>query len=633
MRALCLLWLAAALSAQTLTVSPDGPIRTLAEARDAARAQRQAGVTGVITITIHTGTYYLPETLVLGPEDSDTLWQAAPHEHPAISGGRPITEWQVDKRPLLKAGVGGLDFHQLFVAGRRVQRARTPNFGFFRIDGASPQDKPIRLHYRGNDIRKEWAGSSAEIVAYFAWADIRMPIASVDEAAHLATLTADPRASNKEVDARYYIENTRDALDSAGEWYLDRAAHTVYYWPQEGDNLDRVPVVAAVLPQLVRLQGRPGQPVRNVVFRGLTFEHADWNMPPNGYADTQAGMPASAAIVAESAVDSAIDRCTIAHSGGYAVWFGRGSQRDRVTASELYDLGGGGVKIGEPQQRESPDDQSFENVVADNHIHDLGLVYAPAVGIWVLQSSRNQIVHNHVHDLFYTAISAGWTWGYGPNQSKGNIIAYNHLHDIGKQMLSDMGGIYTLGVQPGTEIRNNLIHDISSFTYGGWGIYPDEGSSNMVIEDNIVYGCKSAGFHQHYGRENLVRNNIFAFNRENQIMRTRAEEHISFTFERNIVYFDQGRLLGSNWDGEGFTMRNNLYYDRRGPGILFVGKSFADWQAAGHDAGSAIADPLFVNAANFDFRLRPESPALRMGFHQIDMSTVGPRVPAGADAW
>ena len=83
----------------------------------------------------------------------------------------------------------------------------------------------------------------------------------------------------------------------------------------------------------------------------------------------------------------------------------------------------------------------------------------------VLQSGRNQIVHNHVRDLNYTAISVGWTWGYGPNQSKGNLIAFNNLHSIGKAMLSDMGGIYTLGVQPGTIIRNNLIHDISSFTY------------------------------------------------------------------------------------------------------------------------------------------------------------------------
>ena len=260
---------------------------------------------------------------------------------------------------------------------------------------------------------------------------------------------------------------------------------------------------------------------------------------------------------------------------------------------------------------------------------DLGLVYAPAVGIWVLQSGRNQIVHNHIHDLFYTAISAGWTWGYGENQSKGNIIEYNHLHDIGKEVLSDMGGIYTLGVQPGTRIRNNLIHDIASFTYGGWGIYPDEGSSEMLIENNIVYNCKSAGFHQHYGRENMVRNNVFAFNRENQLMRTRAEPHVSFTFERNIVYFNQGKLLGSNWTGDQFTMDGNIYFDTRTRDIRFAGQTFGAWQAAGHDRKSVVVDPLFVNAGNYDFRLQPESPALKMGFQQIDMSTVGPRVPAG----
>jgi parallel beta-helix repeat protein len=251
------------------------------------------------------------------------------------------------------------------------------------------------------------------------------------------------------------------------------------------------------------------------------------------------------------------------------------------------------------------------------------------VGVWVLQSGRNQIVHNHIHDLFYTAISVGWTWGYGPNQSKGNIIEYNHLHAIGKEMLSDMGGIYTLGVQPGTRIRNNLIHDIASFTYGGWGIYPDEGSTEMLIENNIVYNCKSAGFHQHYGRENVVRNNIWALNRENQLMRTRAEEHVSFIFEGNIVYFDQGRLLGSNWTGDKYTMKNNLYYDTRGGEIRFAGKTFNEWKAGGQDTGSLVADPLFVNAGNLDFRLRPDSPALKMGFKPIDMSTVGPRVPAG----
>jgi hypothetical protein len=137
--------------------------------------------------------------------------------------------------------------------------------------------------------------------------------------------------------------------------------------------------------------------------------------------------------------------------------------------------------VGEPVLRMNDAEQNYSNVIADNDIHDLGLIYAPAVGIWALQSGQNQIIHNHVHDLCYTAISVGWAWGYGPNQSNGNLIAFNHLHEIGKNMLSDMGGIYTLGEQPGTVIQLNLIHDISSFTYGGWGIYMDDGDGKGLF--------------------------------------------------------------------------------------------------------------------------------------------------------
>jgi len=622
------LWLglvSTALCAQTIVVSPAGPVRTLAEARDAARAERRAGRTGTINIQIRDGVYYLSETLALAGEDSDTVWEAAPGTRPLISGGRVISGWKKGAGPVWTADATGPEFHQLFVSGRRAQRARTPNYGYFRIGGPSPQDSPVRLHFRGSDIKKQWAErGDVEVIALLAWADFRMPIVSVDEAAHVATLTLDPRPSNKEADARYYIENAPDALDAGGEWYLDRKTHTVSYWPMPGEDMRTETVIAPALVQLVRMDG-----ARHVTFRGLQFAHADWTMPAQGYADTQAAFPAPAAIEATNVLDSKIERCTIGHSGGYAIFFGRGSKRNQVLASELFDLGGGGVRLGEPRQFPDDADQNYENVVADNHIHDLGLVYAPAVGVWALQSGRNQIVHNHIHDLFYTAISVGWTWGYAENQSKGNVIEYNHLHDIGKEVLSDMGGIYTLGVQPGTRVRNNLIHDISSFTYGGWGIYPDEGSSEMLIENNIVYNCKSAGFHQHYGRENIVRNNVFAFNRENQLMRTRAEPHTSFFFERNIVYFNQGRLLGSNWTDGRFTMDNNIYFDTRTTDIRFAGKSFDEWKAAGHDAKSIVADPLFVNPANYDFRLRPGSPALKMGFQQIDMSTVGPRVVVG----
>ena len=624
------------INAQTIVVSPQGPIKTLVEARNIARTQRRAGKAGPITITIRAGTYRLPDTLRLGPEDSDTIWEARHGDHPVISGGRVISGWIKGPRESWTASAPGPYFRELFVNGRRATRARTPNVGFYRMKGETPPARPFELHYRGSDVRKEWAAQQdVEVVALLSWSDFRLPIVSVDEASQVATLSQGIEQVMKEPDARYFLENSPDFLDAPGEWYLDREKHTVSYIPLPNEDMQQANIEAPMLQRLVSLEGdqTSGALVRNVTFRGLTFVHADWSMDAKGYVDVQAALPAPAAITTEGAENFSIDHCTIAHSGGYGIWLGRASKHNQVVANEIFDMGAGGVKVGETVDRRPDADKNYDNLISDNQIHDLGSVYAPAVGIWILQSGRNQILHNHVHDLFYTAVSVGWTWGYGGNPSTGNLIAYNNLHDIGKSILSDMGGIYTLGEQPGTVIRNNLIHGVSTIIYGGWGIYMDEGSSNIEIEDNIVYECKNAGFHQHYGRDNTLRNNIFAFNHEYELMRTNIESHNSFTVQNNIIYFNSGQLLGTNWADGHFTMRDNLYYDTRGSAISFAGKSFSDWQASGQDQDSMVLDPLFVNAANFDFRLRPESPALKMGFHPIDMSTVGPTVRAGADEW
>ena len=192
-----------------------------------------------------------------------------------------------------------------------------------------------------------------------------------------------------------------------------------------------------------------------------------------------------------------------------------------------------------------------------------------------------------------------------------------------------MGAVYTLGIQKGTIIRNNLIHDVNAFTYGGWGLYTDEGSSDIMLENNVVYRCKSAGFHQHYGRENVVRNNIFAFNQEHQLMRSREEDHLSFTFEHNIVYFDSGDLLGSNWTNDQFRLDHNVYFDNRPEArpdtLRFAGATLAEWRARGHDTHSLVADPLLFNPRAYNFRLNPNSPALKLGFTPIDLTRVGIR--------
>jgi len=169
-------------------------------------------------------------------------------------------------------------------------------------------------------------------------------------------------------------------------------------------------------------------------------------------------------------------------------------------------------------------------------------------------------------------------------------------------------------------IRNNVFHDIWSSTYGGWAIYFDEGSTGVVAENNVAYRCKSNGFHQHYGKNNTLRNNIFALSQEAQIARTRKEDHFTLAFERNIVYWKEGKLLSGNWDGDQFRWEKNLFWNPAGTKGLPEA-----WKEKGLDKESVIADPLFVDPDKGDFTLKPDSPALKLGFQPIDVSKVGPR--------
>jgi hypothetical protein len=405
--------------------------------------------------------------------------------------------------------------------------------------------------------------------------------------------------------------------------------------------------------QVVRFEGQPEkeQSVRHVVLRGLTFSHTEWYFPagfssgknkPNispepkaeigGFGQAAVGVPG--AVWGEGLRDCTFENCRFADVGNYGMELARGCQNNRIIRCEFSDLGAGGIKIGETRIRDQAAEQARGNEISGCSIHDGGKMFHSAIGIWIGQSPDNRITHNLIHDFYYTGISIGWTWGYGPSLATNNTVELNHVHHIGIKsdgdgpILSDMGGIYTLGKQPGTVVRNNLWHDIAGLHYGGWGIYFDEGSSGILAEDNIVYRTTHGGFHQHYGETNVFRNNILAFARDHQIQRTRPEPHRSFTFTNNIVYFDSGSLLTGDLSGDNYLMDWNVYFDARPdakPDQLRVGPcTWEKWQERGHDQHSLVADPLFVAPRENDFRLQPASPALKLGFRPIDLSHVGP---------
>jgi len=215
---------------------------------------------------------------------------------------------------------------------------------------------------------------------------------------------------------------------------------------------------------------------------------------------------------------------------------------------------------------------------------------------------------------------------FGTSQAVGNIIEHNHVHDIGQGMLSDMGGIYTNSVSPGTRIRYNVVHDVQSREYGGWGIYLDEGSADILVEKNLVYRCLSSLFFPHINRDITVENNIFAFGGACQVERAGNVPGFEYTFQRNLVYGKQGKVVGYwNTANRTFAFDHNLYWNEAGELPTFGDRSLAEWQAAGQDTHSLLADPLFVDPEHGDFRLRPGSPAARIGFEPWDLSAVGPR--------
>lgn len=618
----------------------DGPFASLNRARDAIRklkSQQGGALQQPVTVYVRGGTYFLKETLIFTPEDSGTAdcpvtFSAYQDEKPVISGGRRITGWKratVDGKQLWTAEIGEAKdgrwfFRQVWVNNQRRFRTRHPQKGYLSVAGVpDATDKwsegQTRFQFKEGDLKAWGTAGDAEVVVMCRWVDSHLPVDSVDEGNRLVTFRKRSVFSLEPGDP-YYVEHAFELLGSPGQWYLNQRTGVIYYTPMPDEDMSKAEVIAPVLSQVLRLEGA-GKYVEHIEFRDLTFSHTEWWLPEGsevgGFAQAAIGVPG--AVYGIGARNCTLENCAIAHVGNYALELSKGCQKNRAIACVLSDMGAGGVKIGETAIRDNETEQAYGNEISKCHIYNGGLIFHPAVGIWVGQSYDNRMTHNHIHDFYYSGFSVGWTWGYGKTLAKGNVVEFNHVHHIGIRsdgdgpILSDMGGIYTLGMQPGTVIRHNIFHDIAGIRYGGWGIYLDEGSTHIVAENNLVYRTTHGGFHQHYGRENVVRNNIFAFGRDQQIQCSRPEPHIRFTFERNIVYWSEGVLIAGNIDFN-FVFDRNLYWQEGAGEIRFGNMSFDEWKEKGMDKNSLIADPLFTAPEKGDFHLKPGSPAIKMGF-------------------
>lgn len=540
-----------------------GPLATLAGARNAIRQARRDGEQGPFAVEARGGWYFLDEPFVLQPEDSGSanapiVYRNYRGEQPIFSGGRLIEGFRAETILGREGWVADLPepmkFTQLFVDHQRCFRPRLPKEGMYRIestgesssenegDGLDWSVQVRQFVYREGDIDPNWRNlTDVALVIPKLWYETHANVVSIDSAGRKVTLDSHMIGGagvGEGECAPYWIENVFEAMSRPGEFYLDRSENRLYYLPRPGQTPAGSQVFAPMLDRLVSFEGDPfGRHVEHIRFEGLEFRHAEYAYPPGDPGSVQAAFRAPGAITFRGAERCTLYGCVVTQVAQYAVEFRLGSTQNEVIACHLHDLGAGGVKVnhdrgnrasahedivrlssdpafgvGVPEGQDADALPAQRVTVSDCSIHDAGVIFPSAVGIWIGDSCGNRIRHNEIHRVGYSGISCGWIWVYEHDgRSVDNLIEYNHIHHLNQdRILSDMAGIYTLGPSAGLVLRHNLVHDIyrSQAGYGDWGIYHDGCCSFVYDEGNAAFGCGYGGLFNNFGRQNHYRRNI-----------------------------------------------------------------------------------------------------------------------------
>ncbi len=657
---LSLIALSSSAWAGKIYVSPQGndnasgnrkhPLRTLEGALQKVRQLRaEKPLNDTVFIQLTEGTWQLSSPLTLNPEDSGTpqsplVIQGEGMSKSVLSGGMAVQGfqdagnglWQLD---LSKVMVYGGDVPQVSVEGRRAICARTPNeLEFFPTGPADEHmiDKgngityvSVKVPEEAIQVLKKVAPHPTNLRINFlhAWDITRRYVQSFSAADSAVFFTGKVMPSWNRIDrvAQFYLENDRSFLDAPGEYFYDKEKRMLYYMPRQGETMTSATAVIPAQSQLLIVKGTEDANVENIIFRNLTLGNARYDYPWKGDEPHQASAHMGAAIDLNYARNIQFLGCEMVGIASWGMSLGTACQYNTVRGCYLHDLGCGGIRIGTTNQPKNEDKElSRHNVIDNNILRSGSRVFATGVGVILFNTSDNEVTHNDISDFYYTGISAGWVWGYSHSPSQRNTITYNHIHHIGWGVLSDMGGIYTLGDSHGTQVSNNHIHDIYSLGYGGWGLYTDEGTTGIRMENNLVYRCKSSGFHQHYGKDNIISNNIFVNNLVHQLEATRTEpDHLPFTFSHNIILYEQGTMWGINWGSVNFKADENLYWNTKGD-VTWNGVSHEEWtKETGKDAHSVIADPQFRDVEGGDFTIGNQAAIDKIHFKPFDYSQAG----------
>lgn len=524
------------------------PFLTIQRAQEAVRAELGGGTSGNITVWLADGTYNISTPLRFDTGDSGkgeniVIYKASQGASPVISGGMEISGWQHKGNGIWIAAVPGelaqQGFRELFIEGERATRARHPNSEYLRVAEVGA-DRRTNFQFNPDDFPAPVNQQQVELVLIHDWSISRIPLSGIDYSRNRITAVDSIGAKglsffnldNWEKNPRYYLENDLAFLDAPDEWFFDGTENMLYLMMPQGADPGQMKVTVPFTgPHLMVIEGSEQKKVSNLSFEGITFSYCSWMIPENGYAGIQAchfdPRPATggwsvvpAAVNIKWAENCMFRDCTFTQLGGSAIWFSSGCNDCSVADSHFEDISGNAVMVGDGRDRQvdgqvwwrsAPDQTALGNIVVNNTITSIGKQFYGAVGIWCGFTAETIVSGNHLHNLPYTGISIGWEWSPIPTPCRDNHLTDNHIHHI-MQTLSDGGGVYMLGLQPGSIISGNLIHDvtINAGRAESNGMFLDEGTTDVTVADNIIYNIAKSPLRFHRATTNLVRDNILS---------------------------------------------------------------------------------------------------------------------------
>jgi hypothetical protein len=676
-----LLFLAISAEAADIVVRPDGPIRTIAEAQREARRTKA-------NVILHSGTYHLAQTLVFTAEDSGTEYRAAEAAKVVITGARSLDlTWEPFEAGIMRATTPpGMTIDQLFLDGRPQHMARYPNHDphatrpkRFGAGGNHEPDAP-----KFNGCSKEstapervarWAdpaGGFVHALQGALWGSLHYRILGKrsDGTLDLEGGWQHNRPDKGAHETFRFVENIFEELDAPGEWFHDEARNTLYLFPPAGMDLATAAVEGVGLRHVIEFAGTKEQPVKAMTLRGITFSGA-----ARTFMETKESLLRSdwaiyrgGAVFLRGAEDCMIENCDFEHLGGNGIFvsgYNRGITvrgclirecgasgvafvgESRAVRSPMFSWGPGNPWSGGSPQRElaeidrTPgpltDDYPARCLVEDCLIVRTGRLEKQSACVQIAMARDITVRHCSAYEVPRAGINIGdGCWG-------GHVIEFCDVFDTQLET-GDHGSFNSWGRDRYWSGSQSLLKQInaavplSEFALAdavkpnilrnnrwrcdyGFDIDLDDGSSNYEIHDNLMLG---RGLKLREGFRRIVTNNILVNNT--------LHPHCWFpnsqdVFRHNIVMrpYLPAHMQTGLWGREQDRDRWGEEIDYN----LFTTNDADRTKFAAHacDAHSLVGDPMFIDPARGDFRVKDGSPALAIGFKNFPMDRFGVQSP------